>query len=193
MEETEYHGGMPGNSESGWNGVLAVFSRAPSAGELGTGRSQSISKDGSMGITEGFPLGESQVGSILSIYVLAQNDSQILGKVRKTLFTWLYRLKNITSHRDLTAFSYIIPTNLLHIEHTKYTIAKKSRYTRGPDCQCCAERRWSGWGSRTATRLMKSHCKEVIAFVCRSSANLRPSRATWSSSLCSLCHPMIIS
>lgn len=60
-------------------------------------------------------------------------------------------------------------------------IARKSRYTRGPlfrDCQCRAERSWSGWGSRTATRLMKSHCGEVIAFVCRSSANLRPSRAT---------------
>lgn len=102
--------GCQATRSQGANGGLAVFSRAPSAGELGTGRSQSISEDGAMGITEGFPVGESQVGSILSIYVLAQNDSQILGKVRKTLFTWLYRLKNITSHRDLTAFSYITPT-----------------------------------------------------------------------------------
>lgn len=28
----------------------------------------------------------------------------------------------------VTAFSYIIPTNWLHIEHTKYMAAKTSRY-----------------------------------------------------------------
>lgn len=58
-----------------------MFSRAPSAGELGTGRYQSISyKDGSMGATEDFPVHETQAGKGLRIHALTQNDGQIFRK-----------------------------------------------------------------------------------------------------------------
>lgn len=62
-----------------------MFSRAPSAGELGTDRYQSISnKDGSMGATEDFAVHGSQAGNVLRIHVLTQNDGQILGKMKGT-------------------------------------------------------------------------------------------------------------
>lgn len=62
-----------------------MFSRAPSAGELGTGRYQSISnKDGSMEATEDFAVCDSQERNALTIHVLTQNDGQILGKMKKT-------------------------------------------------------------------------------------------------------------
>lgn len=62
-----------------------MFSRAPSAGELGTVRYQSISnKDGSMGATEDFPVHESQAGNTLRIHVLTQNEGQVLGKMKET-------------------------------------------------------------------------------------------------------------
>lgn len=62
-----------------------MFSRAPSAGESGTGRYQSISKkDGSMEATENFLVHESQAGNAVRIHGLNQNGGQILGKMKET-------------------------------------------------------------------------------------------------------------
>lgn len=58
----------------------------------------------------------------------------------------------------VTAFSYIFPTNLSHIEHTKYMVAKT--FNTHERMLLHSRKELVRMKGRTATWLMKSYCRE---------------------------------